>query len=157
MRALSLWQPWASLVAIGAKRFETRSWYTEYRGPLAIHAAKRPPQRSDVGEVIWARMMRALGVRDASSLPLGAMVAVVDLAGCDPIEFLWRTEDIPKGSDDEAFGDWSPDRFGWALVEVRALTPPVAWRGRQGLWQLTPGEADLLNGASVRAAGEAKS
>lgn len=40
MKALSLWQPWASLVAIGAKTIETRSWSTSYRGPLAIHAAK---------------------------------------------------------------------------------------------------------------------
>lgn len=40
MKALSLTQPWASLVAVGAKRIETRSWRTSYRGPLAIHAAK---------------------------------------------------------------------------------------------------------------------
>jgi hypothetical protein len=38
MKALSLWQPWATLVSIGAKRIETRSWPTKYRGPLAIHA-----------------------------------------------------------------------------------------------------------------------
>ena len=41
MKALTLWQPWATLVAIGAKKIETRSWKTNYRGPLAIHAAKR--------------------------------------------------------------------------------------------------------------------
>ena len=38
---LSLWQPWASLIAIGAKHIETRHWKTDYRGPIAIHAAKR--------------------------------------------------------------------------------------------------------------------
>lgn len=41
MKAISLWQPWATLVAIDAKRFETRSWKTNYRGLLAIHAAKK--------------------------------------------------------------------------------------------------------------------
>lgn len=40
MKAITLTQPWATLVAIGAKRIETRSWATRYRGPLAIHAAK---------------------------------------------------------------------------------------------------------------------
>jgi hypothetical protein len=41
---LTLWQPWASLVALGVKSIETRSWSTQYRGPLAIHAStKRPP------------------------------------------------------------------------------------------------------------------
>ncbi len=43
MKAITLWQPWASLVAIGAKTIETRSWATSYRGPLAIHAAARKP------------------------------------------------------------------------------------------------------------------
>ena len=43
MKALTLTQPWASLVAIGAKRIETRSWSTPYRGLLAIHAAKGFP------------------------------------------------------------------------------------------------------------------
>lgn len=40
MKALSLWQPWATLIAIGAKQYETRGWSTPYRGPLIIHAAK---------------------------------------------------------------------------------------------------------------------
>ena len=41
MKTLTLLQPWATLVALEAKRIETRSWYTTYRGPLAIHAARR--------------------------------------------------------------------------------------------------------------------
>ena len=40
VRILTLWEPWATLMAIGAKRIETRSWATRYRGPLAIHAAR---------------------------------------------------------------------------------------------------------------------
>ena len=41
MKAITIWQPWASLLACGGKRFETRSWATSYRGPIAIHAAKK--------------------------------------------------------------------------------------------------------------------
>ena len=48
MKALSLWQPWASLVALRVKTIETRSWSTSYRGPLAIHAAKRPVREKTV-------------------------------------------------------------------------------------------------------------
>lgn len=40
MKAITLTEPWATLVAIGAKQIETRSWPTSYRGPVAIHAAK---------------------------------------------------------------------------------------------------------------------
>ncbi len=43
MKRLSLIQPWATLILSGAKRFETRSWRTPYRGPLAIHAGGRFP------------------------------------------------------------------------------------------------------------------
>ena len=43
MKALSVTQPWATLIATGQKQIETRSWGTRYRGPLYIHAAKRFP------------------------------------------------------------------------------------------------------------------
>lgn len=41
MKAITIWQPWASLIACGAKKYETRPWATSYRGPIAIHAAAR--------------------------------------------------------------------------------------------------------------------
>lgn len=43
MKAITLHQPWATLISLGVKSIETRSWSTSYRGPLAIHAAARPP------------------------------------------------------------------------------------------------------------------
>jgi hypothetical protein len=45
MKAISLWQTWATPVAIGAKRFETRDWSTKHRGPIAIYAAKKSDTR----------------------------------------------------------------------------------------------------------------
>ena len=65
MKVLTLTQPWATLVAIGAKHIETRSWATSYRGPLAIHAGKglgpvggmrglqRLCDRVEFGNVLW--------------------------------------------------------------------------------------------------------
>ena len=46
MKALTIWQPWASLLVSGQKKYETRSWATAYRGPIAIHAAMRPVRRA---------------------------------------------------------------------------------------------------------------
>ena len=40
MKAINIHQPWASVIAFGEKRFETRSWKTDYRGPLLIHASR---------------------------------------------------------------------------------------------------------------------
>ena len=64
MKALSLRQPWASLIADGRKTIETRTWRTHYRGPLAIHASARPH----------------------GDLPTGGIVAVAWLYGCRPME-----------------------------------------------------------------------
>ena len=46
MKALTVQQPWATLIAVGAKQIETRSWKTDYRGPLAIHASKNMPVKN---------------------------------------------------------------------------------------------------------------
>lgn len=40
MKAITIWQPWAMLIALLEKGNETRGWPTKHRGPLAIHAAK---------------------------------------------------------------------------------------------------------------------
>jgi hypothetical protein len=84
MKALTLTQPWASLVAIGAKRIETRSWSTKYRGPIAIHAAKDMPRsarlfayRDPAGQVLNEGGILLGG--DCKELPRGAIVAVARL------------------------------------------------------------------------------
>jgi len=43
MKALSIKNPWATLIADGKKTIETRTWPTKYRGPLLICATKQPP------------------------------------------------------------------------------------------------------------------
>lgn len=96
---LTLHQPWASLIAVGVKTIETRSWSTPYRGPLAIHAGKAtPPVRGPGSEVggwnVWRdphngsfsmRFYDAPAVYTVCRLPLGAVVAVADLVDVVPI------------------------------------------------------------------------
>ena len=43
MKAITILQPYASLIVAGAKQYETRSWDTPYRGIIAIHAGKNKP------------------------------------------------------------------------------------------------------------------
>lgn len=83
IRTLTLWQPWASLVALGVKTIETRSWSTRHRGPLYIHAAARHPTFDDMRVVAsnldaWNAWMAAGLVRNVGVMhtgPLGAIVA----------------------------------------------------------------------------------
>lgn len=94
MKALTLTQPWASLVALNVKAIETRSWKTAYRGPLAIHAAKGLPKglrmggRMEVGEYEVERDQSGLLLRGPIPwpyrLPLGGVVATCGLAHIMP-------------------------------------------------------------------------
>lgn len=104
MKALTLWQPWASLVALGVKRIETRSWPTTYRGPLLIHAAASVPAalglgrrgRMTLGEYEVEKDAAGLLLRGPIAwpyrMPLGAVVAVADLVDVVPMS---DTEDPP--------------------------------------------------------------
>lgn len=125
-QAISLWQPWASLIALGVKRFETRSWTTNYRGPLVICAAKRwNAELKEFAEVFSADFDLGL-----SALPLGCALAVADLTR------IYRTEDAaPDQSARElAFGDWSPGRYCWRMDNVRPFPEPIPVKGAQGLF-----------------------
>lgn len=132
MRALTLWQPWASLVAVGAKRWETRSWRTSYRGPLLIHAARQPSWPSLAPEVD-AAMAEALGSGDYGALPRGVVLAVADLVTVQPVALQWTAS--PR---ERLFGDWTLGRFVWKLEQVRPFPAPVQVAGARGLWRPSP-------------------
>ncbi|WP_416367281.1 ASCH domain-containing protein [Paenibacillus sanfengchensis] len=83
MRCITIRQPWATLIAIGEKRLETRGWKTNYRGELAIHAGKRVDRAACLAEPV--RSLLAASGYSAANLPTGAVVAVGRLAGCYPV------------------------------------------------------------------------
>ena len=85
MKALTLHQPWASLVAVGVKTIETRSWSTKYRGRLAIHAGARKPTMDAVYAPALAEGWRWLEGAGLVPLPLGAVVATCELVDVVPM------------------------------------------------------------------------
>jgi len=132
MKTLSLWQPWATLIAIGAKRFETRSWSTKHRGLLAIHAAKK-----------WDGLLKeycemepfrsALHIDgQAVALPLGAIVAVVKLVDVHRVEGI-RNSLRPY---EKAFGNYADGRYAWQLELVKRFEKPIPMNGAQGLFEV---------------------
>ena len=136
IRALSITQPWASLIALGAKSIETRSWATGYRGPLAIHATKGFPRRAleccldePFRSALWAA-----SVRSADHLPRGKVVAIAELVDV-------RRITTPKSlryvlsANEVAFGDFTPGRYAWVLANVQPLPEPIPARGMQRLWR----------------------
>lgn len=155
MRAISLWQPWASAVAIGAKGVETRHWSTDYRGPLAIHASKRRVQwelDEMTSDASWCAALAPLGkwwVKPETiagldcRMPFGAVVAVVDLVDVKPSEDFGleidelRTREGHAGAwSERMMGNYGPGRFGWILGNVRRLREPLPWKGAQSFFDV---------------------
>lgn len=163
MKGLSLTQPWATLVAIGAKRIETRSWPTGYTGPIAIHASKAFP--IDCIELLGTEPFRSvltaagycadsrpnhrhpnqlLMAGEGRGLPLGAIVAVGELV--THLRFKGSTERWVRDSSaagllpehELEFGDFSVGRLGFLLAGIRALPEPIPCRGALGLWTVPP-------------------
>lgn len=136
MKALSLKQPWASLIEIGAKCIETRGWRTSYVGPIAIHASQRL-HGDDVEYALEHEAillaLRAGGYWSLYDLPLGSVVAVGCLAGVERTETARRGRFVTEA--ELAFGDFSPGRYAWHLRDVVALPEPIPARGQLGLWE----------------------
>ncbi len=166
MRAISLWQPWASLIMTGAKTFETRSWLTNYRGPLVICAAKGGMTKGEEFDMIESKWFSSAwefqgalaplvgkpldldmkmygcngrgwpGVKIAD-LPRGKALGIVDLVDCR------RTDDLTQGdfAKEKSFGNYDLGRFAWKLENVRPFVVPFPVVGRQGFFQVEiPGQ-----------------
>lgn len=136
IKILTLWEPWATFIAMGHKKWETRSWPTSYRGPLAIHAAKNMTAIKDgtPNRLLEETGLLARGVAifpEDYEWPLGKIVAVCRVAGCIP------TETAKPSSVEGALGNYLPERFAWVLEDVKRVKPLV-FTGMQGLKDLPP-------------------
>lgn len=143
MKAITIHQPWATLIALGEKRFETRSWPTKYRGPLAIHAGKQVDK-----EICQQEPFRSVLTKygyTADNLPTGAVVAVVELKECFKIrrdllggvvalESDARKTHFNTSDKEHAFGWYDSGRFAWELRDVQRLMAPIPAKGQQRIW-----------------------
>lgn len=161
MKAITLYNPHAVLVGLREKQFETRSWETKYRGPLAIHAAKRSPDEFLVLQteepffsVLDKHKVYSTGIYD------GKVIAVVDLVDCFKILHeddiaVYATNMtkslkpslvmvIPKKCNEYHFGDYTVGRYAWKLENPRLLKQPVPAKGMQRIWNFTLPEGGLI-------------
>jgi activating signal cointegrator 1 len=143
MKAISLWQPWASLFLTPSKIHETRSWPYPHRGPLAVHAAKTL-QKALAAET-EAIVVKQFGADWRTTLPLGAVIGAVEIIDCR------RTEDVYVETwkpdkpmpDDYWCGDFAPGRFAWLRRAAFTLPCPQKYTGRQNIFSVPD---DLLPG-----------
>ena len=136
VKAISLWQPWATIWLLSdpdEKLFETRHWYTRHRGRLLIHAAKK--QDGEVRECLGEDVTRAVLGRHGlmvEGLGYGAIIGEIDLVDCR------QMNQLPAPSiRDRHWGFWSPERFGWKRGPGPVLYPKaIPYRGAQALFDV---------------------
>lgn len=122
MKTLSIIEPYASLILEGKKLIETRSWKTNYRGPILIHASATAIPKE----------YRHL-VPEVSQVRRGQIICKADLVDC-----IEMTEDylLSVSTREQAFGFYSVGRYAWVLANVEPVEP-VRVRGHLGLWEYT--------------------
>jgi len=157
IKTISLKQPWASLVAMGIKRIETRSWAAVYRGPLAIHASASTDKEIvsflQHDPFFQSALKAALGegaaAFDMRALPRGAVLGIGFLEDVIRIprakttyqsnaaksENFRRGITLPPPMPELAFGDYEPGRFAWVIGRVKTFEKPAPAKGSLSLWE----------------------
>lgn len=153
---ITIWQPWATLIAEGAKRFEFRSWPapTKYWGTrVGIHAGARKPNVGEIRQLLYelespwraktgidpaiAIPILERALQAPAGMPLSSVVCTA-LMGRPLVNAALAAAlgvDFVNDSDRAQHSNW-----GWPLSEVQRLEPPVPARGSQGWWNWNPGE-----------------
>ena len=151
-KVITLHQPWASLIMLGLKNYETRSWPCpiKHRGPLLIHASKKVvPLDNIVGSPEFYQIVRALLDKygRCSDMPTGAILGQVDVVGAHKTEEV-KDEISPL---ELACGDYADGRFAWELANITPFDEPIPAKGKQGLWNF-----DYVPGVNVGKIGRCK-
>lgn len=117
MKAITIKQPWSTLIALGLKRYETRSWQTKYRGKLAIHAGKTVDEEHYEK---FKSILQPYGIKSIDELPTGAVIAICDLTDCLKVFNDYRDcaqlrndflTGIYTSAEEYQFGDFSEGRY----------------------------------------------
>ena len=122
-RALTIDAYWAWAIIHGGKCIENRTWRTNYRGELWIHAGRTT--RRDDDAIAWLKQHapEALPDSDAIDSIRGTVCGRCRLVDCFDIQ------DAPTSK-------WAAGPVCWLLGSIEPVTPPVPLLGRQGLWTL---------------------
>lgn len=145
MRALSLWQPWASLWIAGPKVHETRAWSTDYRGALVVHAAKHKITPRCLDPDLVEICTSKFGSQWTKTLPIGALLGTVQLEACTPCDDQLRESLLELDEVDFDCGDFRNGRFAWRRgPQTEAFRRPIPYVGRQRFFDVP---VDLVLGA----------
>lgn len=132
--AMALWQPWASLMSIGAKGYETRGWNTDVRGQVVIYATKKTadPRAGKFEDYFYSEpfhsVLKQAGFQRFEDLPLGALLSIHDLRSTWPAEIKAAFLRNTSRHNELSFGDYSPGRFAFEMPLIRRFVEPIYFK-----------------------------
>ena len=128
MKVITIKQPWATLIVEGYKRFEFRSWKTNYRGDILIHAGK------GIDKEAMERLKKYL----PNEIPLGKIIGKATLTDCVPMSKDFADMLAKENNDIYTTHSFSRN-YGFKLENVEKLDNPIEIRGQLGLWNCNNG------------------
>jgi hypothetical protein len=156
MKIISLRQPFASLIVIGVKKFETRGWQPGWKNALLmrtegflIHASLSKKDSHLMGSRPFSDHMQAIG-----KIPYGAILGRAKLGRIITTEewlkeFDWPGMPRALKPDEYFFGDYAPKRYAWEILEVERFAEPIPCRGSLSIWNYPFSPAEKAS-ASLR-------
>lgn len=127
MKVLSLKEPWASLISEKIKVIETRSWKTNYRGELYIHASLKKINQKD------KRIQQVLNLLEDKEMKYGHIIAKCTLADCAYMDQKFINS-VKKNKNEYLCGHYEIGRYGWIVTDVEILSNPIPAKGQLGIW-----------------------
>lgn len=147
MKCMTIMQPWASALAFGLKKYETRSRKSKHRGLFAIHAGKKfdPAGIDEQFAVPWIDhirlpLTRMFGPVTDVDFPTGCIVAVGVMSDCIEMDASFIADQTAQ---ERSLGNWEEGNYAYKIDNVVILKKPVVISGKQGLWNWEPQEGDL--------------
>jgi activating signal cointegrator 1 len=140
MKVLSIMQPWASLIVMGAKKIEIRSQRTPHRGPLLIHANVTDRYSKQLCSLPAYNKF----IRHWTDLPYGSIIGKVNLHTCEPADdikhLIYQKQQIIFGQYIENplqeldFGHFAPGKYGWVFSDAQQFRQPIETKGKMRMW-----------------------
>lgn len=139
MKVLSMIQPWASLFVLGEAQYETRTWKTNYRGPLAIHTSKKIDKKACLDPLVQSLLQQHNLTTE--TLPSGMIIATCELKNCIKImedNKTWAVLEDGRIVNETAYflGDYRVGDYAWEVANMRMLEQFIVAKGRLGLWDI---------------------
>lgn len=117
---------------MGIKTIETRSWGTQYRGPILIHASLGKAGNIFADEIPFKKY-----IPDFRNLPFGAIIGQATISDVIKVEDLGMNDELINRltMEEKAFGDYSKGRYAWILEEPEQFNKPIPARGTLSIWE----------------------